>query len=95
MIYRLFMVNNEKPRKDNGGERDEDAAMDVWIHEESYLSSERVRGSVKVAPVRKGYKVAQTCQEKGRKARSKKNVRFAGTSKQTERKIENLLERLV
>ena len=33
-MYRFFLVNNEKPRKENGGERDEDAAMDVWINEE-------------------------------------------------------------
>ena len=28
------MVNNEKPRKETGCELDEDAAMDVWSHEQ-------------------------------------------------------------
>ena len=30
------MVKNEEPRRETGGERDEDAAMDVWSHEERF-----------------------------------------------------------
>ena len=30
----VIIINNGKPRKETGAERDEDAAMDVWSHEE-------------------------------------------------------------
>ena len=32
----IDMVNNEKPRKETGCERDEDAAIDASSHEERY-----------------------------------------------------------
>ena len=34
IVLAHILVNNEKPRKETGGEWDEDAAMDVWSHEE-------------------------------------------------------------
>ena len=44
---------------------------------------------------RENAKVVRTCQEKGRRARTKKNVRCTSTQKETERNTENQVERLL
>ena len=33
-VWGRDVVNNKKPRKETGGERDEDAVLDVWSHDE-------------------------------------------------------------
>ena len=83
-----------------GCELDVDAEVDVWNHEDK-IGNENVTGSVKVAPVtnkttEKRLKwLLRTCQEKGRGARTNKNVRCTSSRKEMDTKTEYQVERLV
>ena len=58
------MVNNEKPRRETGGEWDEDATMDVSSHEERWNQKRTSASISKVATAkitREKAKVVRTC----------------------------------
>ena len=63
--------------------------MDVWSHEE------RISQSSTNDKEDHREKVVRTCYEKGRRARTKENIRCTNTRKEMERKTENQVDRLV
>ena len=52
-LYRCMEQRHGQQRQETGYEWNEDAAMDVWSHEEGYNRKEHARGSINVAPVTK------------------------------------------